>query len=337
MQTVWFYESELRAIAQETLTWTAETGGNLFGVWEPEPVVALATRLNPHAERSATHCRFDLVALDALSRTLSADWGLSYFGDWHSHHRSGIRRPSLTDMARLGQIAERNQFSKMIEAITTRNALSPAFAENVLIDAYGYELPDWHAPERLVIGVIPGISPIREVLREQEAWRAGNVQDGELISCDRLPCLQLAPFAGDRLIESQRESFGRRLRQQLAQKLASELSATVEERLGPCGWILLFCQGPDRVALALGHEWPFPMLQVDRLGPGMDCSQPLGGNWEGLSARTPIRVLEICRAAFDGRLPTTPIGATGQPLITVPRVDPAAIPREGFLRNAGHQ
>lgn len=44
------WESELRAIAEEAARWPIETGGDLFGLWEPTPTICLATRTGPRAE-----------------------------------------------------------------------------------------------------------------------------------------------------------------------------------------------------------------------------------------------------------------------------------------------
>lgn len=54
------WESELRAIAAETSAWTVETGGDLFGQWQANPTVFLATRAGPKAQRDNTHFRLDV-------------------------------------------------------------------------------------------------------------------------------------------------------------------------------------------------------------------------------------------------------------------------------------
>jgi hypothetical protein len=115
--TTW--ESELRAIAVETAAWTIETGGDLFGRWQGTPVVFLATKAGPKAQRSTAHFRLDVDYLRELSEPLAEDWSLRYFGDWHSHHRLGLLEPSSGDRRRIRQLGQRNQFSGMAEIIVT--------------------------------------------------------------------------------------------------------------------------------------------------------------------------------------------------------------------------
>ena len=113
------WESELRAIAVETSAWTIETGGDLFGRWQTSPVVLLATKAGPKAQRSNAHFRLDVDYLRQLSEPLAIQWALRYFGDWHSHHRLGLVEPSSGDRRRIRQLGNRNQFPGMAEIIVT--------------------------------------------------------------------------------------------------------------------------------------------------------------------------------------------------------------------------
>jgi hypothetical protein len=54
-KTVVIWESELRAIAAESAAWTVETGGDLFGRWQGDPAVFLATKAGPNAQRDNAH------------------------------------------------------------------------------------------------------------------------------------------------------------------------------------------------------------------------------------------------------------------------------------------
>jgi len=113
------WESELRAIAAEASAWSIETGGDLFGRWNEAPIILLATKAGPNAERNNAHFRLDVEYLRQLSETLATDWALRYFGDWHSHHRLGLSSPSGGDQKRIHSIAGRNQFTAMAEIIVT--------------------------------------------------------------------------------------------------------------------------------------------------------------------------------------------------------------------------
>src|ERR1700735_3559534 len=75
-KTLLIWESEIRAIAQETSAWTIETGGDLFGRWQAAPIVFLATKAGPKAQRSTAHFRLDVDYLRELSEPLATDWAL---------------------------------------------------------------------------------------------------------------------------------------------------------------------------------------------------------------------------------------------------------------------
>jgi hypothetical protein len=58
---VLIWESEVRAIAAETAAWTVETGGDLFGRWLDKPIIFLATKAGPKAQRDNAHFRLSML------------------------------------------------------------------------------------------------------------------------------------------------------------------------------------------------------------------------------------------------------------------------------------
>jgi len=117
--SVAIYESELQSIGVESTAWDTETGGDLFGIWNEQPIVYLATNTGPNSVRDTAHFKLDVDYLVKLSGELNDKWGLRYFGDWHSHHRLGLDAPSSGDKNRLARIAPKNNFDKMVEFIVT--------------------------------------------------------------------------------------------------------------------------------------------------------------------------------------------------------------------------
>ncbi len=187
MKRIWIYESELRAIAQETLAWESETGGDLFGIWEPEPIVFLATRMGPDSKRSKSQCQFDLPYLERLSIFLASEWSLNYFGDWHSHYLSQVDVPSRTDRNRIGRLLERLGFPRIIEFITNVSDGPPDVIRNVRIHGFDFPRDTWYSPDALTVSVVPGISPVRDALsrrREflEQQWTGWTAVRMEMIS-----------------------------------------------------------------------------------------------------------------------------------------------------------
>jgi len=94
------YGSELRQI----LAWTAkfpnlETGGDLFGLWLDENTAVVQLVLGPgkNCKRTATSFYQDINYLERVGSHLTNKEGLCHIGEWHSHHRLGLTRPSGGD------------------------------------------------------------------------------------------------------------------------------------------------------------------------------------------------------------------------------------------------
>jgi len=164
VKRIWIYESELRAIAQESLSWESETGGDLFGIHDREPVIFLATRMGPNSTRSSSQCQFDLAYLERLSTFLAEEWNLSYFGDWHSHYLSQNNVPSRTDRNRIGRLLQRLGFPEIFEFIITLSETLPEQIRRVRVHGFEFLQETWYSPDALTISLLPGISPMREAL-----------------------------------------------------------------------------------------------------------------------------------------------------------------------------
>lgn len=317
MATVWIYESEIRSIAHETFEWDLETGGDLFGFWEPEPLVLLATRLGPNGERNADHCRFDLSFLRQLSAKLQRDWGLLYFGDWHSHPRKSVMVPSQADRQRIRQIAERKHFPRMIECIVTHRRVATCEEGTLFVRAFGYERPNWRVPADLEINVLPGISPVREVLVAQHYLPDQRLAAWESVSRARIACLRTDGPADRTLSHSVTARCGSHLRCQLICRLAAAFQRRVEDRPAAFGRILLLGDQGGQIALGLGAEWPHSILQIDQVPEGLVSSVPMAAMLEGITALNPAGVVELCQVALAGGLSVTTSPRTGHPLIHV--------------------
>lgn len=257
------YESELQAIGLESASWDTETGGDLFGIWGDIPVVYLASRAGPHAKREHAHFRLDVDYLIKLSGLLEKDWGLRYFGDWHSHHRLELQTPSAGDQRRIEGLAAKNNFDEMAEFIVT-------FASNygndrkIEIHPYGYlDLPS-HTTTEAVLIVLKGISPVRSAL----------------IAASALPEQQLDTFSSFAVekISIPAEPLGRtpgtegspvvQISERVLAKTMSELAAISSGELElyrkPFGVIIVVpVNDKQNVAFALDKDWPHALLQVD--------------------------------------------------------------------------
>ena len=259
------WESELRAIAAEASAWSVETGGDLFGRWHDVPIIFLATKAGPNAQRDRAHFRLDVEYLRHLSEALATNWGLRYFGDWHSHHRLGLSAPSAGDRRRILRIGARNQFPAMSEIIVTledtRNEPS------IRIHPWLYDLStDKNEPFPSHIKVLPGMSPVREAL-----LAAGTLPEQELFAWERISLERVRLRIDDTPppLEPKQDvdvTTRERMLSQLTQALQDASGSPVESHSTGFGCVLVAkLYEPHYLAFALGAAWPMALLEVHRL------------------------------------------------------------------------
>lgn len=264
-------------IAGEAAHWTVETGGDLFGLWEPTPTIYFASRAGPNAVREVAHFRLDVEYLRELSDLFAAEWSIRYLGDWHSHHRLGLREPSPGDRQRIQRVAGRNGFEGMAEIIVTlqdEREDRPDVCFHPWVYALDEEQP---GPSELVI--LPGLSPVREAL----ALRA-SLPEQELLPASEaaLSCIGLADSTADQ-IETEAEqlvdAMARELISQARRALESEAGEFVEEYPSPFGVVLAVPIDSDQlVGLAIGGKWPREILAVHWIDRGCHRSEALDVN-----------------------------------------------------------
>jgi transcriptional regulator with XRE-family HTH domain len=294
------WESELRAIAAEASAWSIETGGDLFGRWNEAPIISLATKAGPNAQRNNAHFRLDVDYLRELSEILATDWALRYFGDWHSHHRLGLSAPSGGDQKRILSIAGRNQFTSMAEIIVT---LEDTRGEpTIRIHPWLYELStEKNGPLPMNLKVLPGVSPIRQaliarkVLPEQElfAWEKISLQRVRVGSDAAPPVLE----AFSDIDSTTREKTLSHLADAL-EKISGE---AVEHYPKGFGSILVAkLRGPEYIAFALGSAWSMPLLDVHRMNRTVGTTDSMKYP-TGLVAADIPGILKIFQSARTGK------------------------------------
>ena len=125
-----------------------ETGGDLFGLWVNSYTAVVQFVLGPgqHCKRTAVSFYQDIEYLREAGNYLTQQHGLCNIGQWHSHHRLSITRPSGGDentvwgnMPNLGL----NRYIVFIATINgygrnTKVSINPYLFE---IDQRGAQLP----------------------------------------------------------------------------------------------------------------------------------------------------------------------------------------------------
>lgn len=293
------WESELRAIAAEASAWTVETGGDLFGRWQGNPTVFLATKAGPKAQRDNAHFRLDVDYLRQLSEPLAAHWALRYFGDWHSHHRLGLSAPSSGDRRRIRQLGNRNQFPGMAEIIVTTEGSQ--HEPVVRVHTWVYDLSGKDEPTALRVKVLPGCSPVRQALITR-----GEFPEQSMRAWEDMPLLRVR--IGDEphppVLEGQADvdaTTRERTLGHLADALKQASGAPVEQHATAFGHILVAkLEEPHHLAFAIDRKWPMSVLEVHRLDRSTGTAEPISTR-DGLVVSDVAGIVEVFRAAKTGK------------------------------------
>jgi hypothetical protein len=293
------WESELRAIAVETSAWTIETGGDLFGRWQSTPIVFLATKAGPKAQRSNAHFRLDVDYLRQLSEPLANQWALRYFGDWHSHHRLGLLEPSSGDRRRIRQLGNRNQFPGMAEIIVTTEGSQQR--PIVRLHPWYYDLSVEGEPTAMAVKVLSGCSPIRQALIAR-----GDLPEQTLGTWESMPLerVRIGSDAGPPVLEKAPEvdaTTRERALAHLADALTQASGEPVEQHTTPFGHILVAkLEGHHYLAFAIEGTWPMNVLEVHRLNRDDGTTEVISAP-DGLIAPNVARMV----AAYGAAKPLT--------------------------------
>lgn len=290
------YESELQMIGLDSASWDTETGGDLFGVWQDIPIIYFASLAGPKAVRNHAHFRLDVDYLIALSAQLELDWGLRYFGDWHSHHNLGLNSPSPGDQKRIVGVAEKNNFDAMAEFIIT---FASASGNKRQIAIYPFAYLNSSSTNLTDAGliVLKGCSPLRSALMAASVLPEQKLSTYANFSTCRLsfPIETLDDNQPDKTIYN--KHISERLISNLVSELESLTSGQVELHEQPFGYIIVIpVNNFENIAFALGNEWPHSVLQVNRINRKNGSTEELQIDCANLDA---LNISQIKKTYID--------------------------------------
>ena len=98
--TVAIYVSEYKQICAWVFkNQDLETGGDLFGLWYDDYTAVVQFVLGPgtNCQRTTTSFFQDVEYLEKVGSRLTGKEGLCHIGEWHSHHKIGLKQPSNGD------------------------------------------------------------------------------------------------------------------------------------------------------------------------------------------------------------------------------------------------
>lgn len=96
-----------------------ETGGQLFGYWTEDgtPVILYAIGPGPRANHQVTFFNQDVDYLVKVGNLLRNRYGLHHIGEWHSHHRLGLAKPSGHDSDNMTSVIRRRGLGEFLLCI----------------------------------------------------------------------------------------------------------------------------------------------------------------------------------------------------------------------------
>lgn len=295
------YESELQAIGLESSRWERETGGDLFGVWQDIPTIYLATRAGQKALRNSAHFRLDVDYLIKISSELSAEWGLRYFGDWHSHHRLGLHSPSAGDRNRIKRIAEKNNFGEMIELVST---FSDRSGKDRIVQIHPFiyrNFPEAN-PSDLSLIVLKGLSPIREALIKRKRMSEQQLDSYSIFQIDKI---EVPEGASERVTPSEgnpQKAVSEKLLLNAGMELRRASLQDIEIHQTSFGHILVVpVKDEQYIAFAIDSNWPHKILQVDWMDREIGKSTDLDIRDPELSLINLDKVIQCFKLLQEGK------------------------------------
>lgn len=114
------YKSEMEHISRWILDYKSiETGGQLFGYWTAggSPVVVYAIGPGEKANHQVAFFNQDIDYLTSIGNVLVRHYGLHHIGEWHSHHKLGLARPSGHDASTMADTIRQKNLKQFLLCI----------------------------------------------------------------------------------------------------------------------------------------------------------------------------------------------------------------------------
>jgi hypothetical protein len=159
------YESEYRQIqAWVDKYQNLETGGDLFGLWSDDHTAVVQLVLGPgeNCRRSGVSFYQDVDYLDRIGNQMTQNEGLCHIGEWHSHHKLGLSRPSGGDENTVWSNMDRYgiyRFCLFIANISSSWSQKGSIQDDVTVNGFLFEINR----DKSQLPVLQGkFKPIRE-------------------------------------------------------------------------------------------------------------------------------------------------------------------------------
>ena len=180
---VYIYEGELEYIKRLVLQrYQIETGGDLFGLWLDAHNVVVQFVLGPgqKCRRSSTSFYQDVDYLESVGNYITKNQGLCNIGQWHSHHRLDLPRPSSGDENTVWNNMPHLGMERYVVFIATIKDSGFTKMDKVNVNCFLFEIEnETKLPvlEGEICVLTTNVSPVRERCSELTALVESGMED----------------------------------------------------------------------------------------------------------------------------------------------------------------
>ena len=179
-----------------------ETGGDLFGLWKDDHTAVIQLVLGPgkNCRRASASFYQDVHYLEKAGSQLIKQEGVCHIGEWHSHHKIGLKQPKGGDKGTVWRNMPTyglNRFVLFIANIETQ------FNSAASVGCFLFERGTADQIQRMTQGqfqLLPNESPLREKLQTDLKEGSETINGKEEIS-------RITLFTADQSVESSQLSI----------------------------------------------------------------------------------------------------------------------------------
>ena len=164
---VYIYRSEFDILSRYILDCpNIETGGELMGFFTEHGdfVVCLAIGPGTNANHQITFFQQDVEYLKKCYSSLNKNYGLRYIGEWHSHHKLGLTKPSGHDATTVVNGMKKLAVDKFLLCIGNMDK-----KKRSTLNAYSFHQKEDYNYRQIKWKVIDAVSPYRTTMETENS------------------------------------------------------------------------------------------------------------------------------------------------------------------------
>ena len=174
-----------------------ETGGDLFGLWKDDNTAVVQLVLGPgkNCQRASASFYQDVDYLEKAGSQLIKKEGVCHIGEWHSHHKIGLKQPSGGDKGTVWRNMPKYGLNRFVLFIANIEMQVNSAAS---VGCFLFERGTADQSQRVTQGqfhLLPQESPLREKFQKDLKEGSETINEKEEIS-------RISLFTADQSVEA---------------------------------------------------------------------------------------------------------------------------------------